>query len=57
VYLDPPFNSNRSYNVLFANSPARSRRRRLKPSTTHGRGRRIPRLRSTNSCKVEHRHV
>ena len=49
IYLDPPFNSNRSYNVLFKAKRARSPRRRLKLSTTPGIGRSIPR-RSTRAC-------
>ena len=47
VYLDPPFNSNASYNVLFkatsgAQSPGRSRR-----STTPGTGTNPPSAPST----------
>jgi len=30
VYLDPPFNSNRNYNVLFKDEAVRNRKHRLK---------------------------
>jgi 16S rRNA G966 N2-methylase RsmD len=35
IYLDPPFNSNASYNVLFK---VNSRRHRSRPSKTRGIG-------------------
>jgi 16S rRNA G966 N2-methylase RsmD len=41
IYLDPPFNSNASYNVLFKHHPASSRKRKLKRSKTLGIGRPI----------------
>lgn len=37
VYLDPPFNSNRSYNVLFRATSATAKPRSM-PSKTLGRG-------------------
>jgi 16S rRNA G966 N2-methylase RsmD len=38
IYLDPPFNSQATYNVLFKSTS--SRRRRSKRSGTHGIGER-----------------
>ncbi|MGR3542294.1 MAG: hypothetical protein ACU0BS_12835 [Hasllibacter sp.] len=38
IYLDPPFNSNASYNVLFKGRGATRAPRRSRHSTTHGRG-------------------
>ena len=38
IYLDPPFNSNRSYNVLFKARVAKNRRPRLRRSMTLGIG-------------------
>ena len=47
VYLDPPFNSNASYNVLFREKTGeRSRGRRFGPSQTPGSG---PRKRNSRS--------
>ncbi len=40
VYLDPPFNSNRSYNVLFKETKGERPRRRSRRSRTPGTGRR-----------------
>jgi 16S rRNA G966 N2-methylase RsmD len=37
VYLDPPFNSNRSYNVLFKESDARESEAQFMPLQTLGR--------------------
>ena len=43
VYLDPPFNSNRDYNVIFKDeSGQESRRPDPRPSRTHGTGARAP---------------
>jgi DNA modification methylase len=44
VYLDPPFNSNRGYNVIFAQHgiDRLTTRRRSKPSMTPGDGHRSP---------------
>jgi 16S rRNA G966 N2-methylase RsmD len=47
VYLDPPFNSNASYNVLFKRQAARSPRRRSKRSMTPGTGTNPPSAPST----------
>ena len=49
VYLDPPFNSNATYNVLFGQQTARRRRRRSRRSTTPGTGIRQPRQPSRTS--------
>ncbi len=38
IYLDPPFNSNRNYNVLFKNEAGASRNRRSRRSKTRGIG-------------------
>jgi site-specific DNA-methyltransferase (adenine-specific) len=38
IYLDPPFNSNRNYNVLFKDERGKNRRRRLSLLKTHGIG-------------------
>ena len=38
VYLDPPFNSNASYNAYSRRRPASSRRRRSRPSRIPGIG-------------------
>ena len=38
IYLDPPFNSNATYNVLFRRRAARAPPRRYTPSTTPGTG-------------------
>ena len=46
IYLDPPFNSNRSYNVIFA--IRRMCRRRSRRSTTPGPGRRRPTASTSN---------
>jgi len=43
IYLDPPFNSNRSYNVLFKAHSVRSPKPRSKHSTTPGIGASRPR--------------
>ena len=42
VYLDPPFNSNRSYNVLFRDDAAARLRRKSPRSRTPGIGTRQP---------------
>jgi len=42
VYLDPPFNSNASYNVLFKSAQAKVRRRRSRHLRTRGTGARTP---------------
>ena len=38
VYLDPPFNSNAGYNVLFNSGSGAGRMRASRRSTTRGRG-------------------
>ena len=38
IYLDPPFNSQATYNVLFRPRPASSRKLRSRPSRIHGTG-------------------
>ena len=38
IYLDPPFNSNATYNVLFQERVASNRRRRSRPLRTPGSG-------------------
>lgn len=38
VYLDPPFNSNRNYNVLFKESDVRESEAQIQPSRTPGAG-------------------
>ena len=43
IYLDPPFNSNANYNVLFQERAASSPPPRLPPSRTPGTGASIPR--------------
>ena len=43
VYLDPPFNSNRSYNVLFKGERASIQSPRSLPSRTPGIGDQMPR--------------
>ena len=40
VYLDPPFNSNASYNTLFKHADGTPVAARSRPSATHGNGRR-----------------
>ena len=47
VYLDPPFNSNASYNLLFRAPPASGRRPRSRPSRTPGTGTTWPSAPST----------
>jgi 16S rRNA G966 N2-methylase RsmD len=42
VYLDPPFNSNRSYNVLFRHRSGAEAQARSRRSMTPGSGRRNP---------------
>ena len=46
VYLDPPFNSNASYNVLFKEQSGEESPAQIRASTTHGSG---PRSRSAPS--------
>ena len=43
IYLDPPFNSNRSYNVLFKSRSGDDAQAQVKPSMTPGRGANRPR--------------
>ena len=50
VYLDPPFNSNASYNVLFKAPDGRPLPRRSRRLTTPGTGMTAPRLRLAMSC-------
>ena len=45
VYLDPPFNSNAGYNVLFKSVGGRGRTPASRRSTIPGRGARRPRTR------------
>ncbi len=47
VYLDPPFNSNASYNVLFKAPGGAQSRRRSRRSTTPGTGTNPPNAPST----------
>lgn len=47
IYLDPPFNSNRSYNVLFKAHSGEDSQAQMKRSMTPGIGASRPR-RSTN---------
>ena len=42
VYLDPPFNSNASYNVLFKEKTGEESPAQIKPSPTPGSGPRRP---------------
>jgi hypothetical protein len=46
VYLDPPFNSNRDYNVIFRESPATPPMPSCSPSRTPGTGVHRPRRRT-----------
>ena len=49
VYLDPPFNSNATYNVLLSHPTVRTRQHKLRRSMTRGIGvrrRRKPIMRS-----------
>ena len=47
VYLDPPFNSNATYNVLFKAPTGSRARRRSRRSRIPGTGTRAPRTPST----------
>ena len=47
VYLDPPFNSNRSYNVLFKEAKGTEAEAQMRPSRTVGTGLWPPRPRTT----------
>lgn len=38
IYIDPPFNSNQAYNVIFSNRMAPHLKRRSKPLRTHATG-------------------
>ena len=38
IYLDPPFNSNANYNILFKSKTAMARTRRSRRSRTNGGG-------------------
>ena len=44
IYLDPPFNSNANYNVLFQEKSGQQSPPRLPPSRTPGIGALIPRV-------------
>ncbi len=46
IYLDPPFNSNASYNVLFKGPAGAAQPRRSRRLTTPGTGMTAPRRRS-----------
>lgn len=56
VYLDPPFNSNRGYNVIFARrdtaTPRRQPTRRFRRLTTLGAGRPLPKPSSLSTSQV-----
>ena len=47
VYLDPPFNSNANYNVLFKSPTGADRKRKSRRSKTRGIGARRPKTLST----------
>ena len=49
IYLDPPFNSNRSYNVLFKAHTGRGSQAQIEPSTTPGIGHSRPRRSTSGS--------
>ena len=49
IYLDPPFNSNRSYNVLFRETSSAASQARSRHLKTRGTGARLPRRRSKTS--------
>ena len=49
IYLDPPFKSNQSYNVLFAEQDARRRRRRRASSFRWSPSRPRPTIRQTDA--------
>ncbi len=51
VYLDPPFNSNRDYNVLFKSKAANLRKRKSKPSRILGSGVNTPTWSSVRPAK------
>ncbi len=51
IYLDPPFNSDQSYNVLFTEQDGRLSGARFAPSRTRGVGTRPPRRPTTRRSK------
>ncbi len=50
IYLDPPFNSNASYNVLFKGPQGSDSAAQIEALTTHGTGPTAPRRRMARCC-------
>jgi hypothetical protein len=50
IYLDPPFNSNASYNVLFKGPAGAESAAQIEALTTPGTGTTAPRPRSATLC-------